>query len=377
MRKQKKKKFSIKKTLRLLIPLTIIIILVSIIYTNKDNISTYFLSRTTGYNKDTINVVKDNNLDTSILNKKYSKTLENIINTEYFNPKYIDNYLDITFKNNDNFLSNINKLLDLGYNSKDINTIYKSLNDESIELIINNSYIKDLTNIIDLSYFKEDYLERYLKYLSSNNLEEETAVIYVNIGLDKDYYTNVNSIENQEDILVLVNKYHKLANNYVPSDLETISSKYQWYGRSNQLRKDARIAFEEMCEAASKDNIYIYAGSGYRSYATQLTLYNNYVARDGFKAAETYSARAGYSEHQTGLAMDIAKKTDFISENDKEYDWLVNNSYKYGFILRYPKDKDKITGYMYEEWHYRYLGKDTAKEVYDSGLTYDEFIAKK
>ena len=376
MKHRKRRKFSIKKTLKLVLPLILIILAITFLI-NKDNINTIYLSKKTGYNKETVTAFKDKSLNTSILSKKYSKTLENIINTEYFNPKYTNEYLDINYLDKQNYLSNINSLLSLGYTSNDINTIYSKLNDNSINFILNNTYIKDLTSIISISYFKEDYLERYIKYLSSNTLERETAITYVNIGLDNDYYTNVIDITNQDDLLVLVNKYHKLSNDYAPSDLETINSKYQWLGRSNQLRHDAKIAFEEMCEAATKDNIYIYAGSGYRSYATQKSLYNRYVNQDGFAAAETYSARASYSEHQTGLAMDIANKSGFISKGDKEYEWLVNNSYKYGFILRYPEGKEKITGYMYEEWHYRYLGKDVAKDVYDSKLTYDEYLAKK
>ena len=376
MKHRKRRKFSIKKTLKLVLPLILIILAITFLI-NKDNINTIYLSKKTGYNKETVTAFKDKSLNTSILSKKYSKTLENIINTEYFNPKYTNEYLDINYLDKQNYLSNINSLLSLGYTSNDINTIYSKLNDNSLNFILNNTYIKDLTSIISISYFKEDYLERYIKYLSSNTLERETAITYVNIGLDNDYYTNVVDITNQDDLLVLVNKYHKLSNNYAPSDLETINSKYQWLGRSNQLRHDAKIAFEEMCEAATKDNIYIYAGSGYRSYATQKALYNRYVNQDGFAAAETYSARASYSEHQTGLAMDIANKSGFISKGDKEYEWLVNNSYKYGFILRYPEGKEKITGYMYEEWHYRYLGKDVAKDVYDSKLTYDEYLAKK
>ena len=376
MKYRKRRKFSIKKTLKLVLPLIIIILAITFLI-NKDNINTIYLSKKTGYNKETVTAFKDKSLNTNILSKKYSKTLENIINTEYFNPKYTNEYLDIKYLDKQNYLSNINSLLSLGYTSNDINTIYSKLNDNSINFILNNTYIKDLTSIISISYFKEDYLERYIKYLSSNTLERETAITYVNIGLDNDYYTNVIDITNQDDLLVLVNKYHKLSNDYAPSDLETINSKYQWLGRSNQLRHDAKVAFEEMCEAATKDNIYIYAGSGYRSYATQKSLYNRYVNQDGFAAAETYSARASYSEHQTGLAMDIANKSGFISKGDKEYEWLVNNSYKYGFILRYPEGKEKITGYMYEEWHYRYLGKDVAKDVYDSKLTYDEYLAKK
>lgn len=377
MQRKRRKKFSIKKTLRLVVPLILIITIGLIYLINKDNINTYYLSKKTGYKENTINVMKDNDLDINILNKKYSETLENIINTEYFNPKYLSDYINITYHDNDTFLKDINSLLTLGYSYTEINNIYNKLSTDSINIIINNTYIKDLNTIINLSYFKEDNLDRYLKYLNTSVKDLETSITYVNIGLDNDYYTNVINIDNQDDLAVLVNKYHKLSNDYVPSDLEKINSKYQWLGRSNELRKDAREAFEKMCEAATKDNIYIYAGSGYRSYQTQLYLYNTYVKRDGFKAAETYSARASYSEHQTGLAMDIANKSGFISKNDKEYNWLVKNSYKYGFILRYPEDKENITGYMYEEWHYRYLGTTLAKEVYDSGLTYDEYLAQK
>lgn len=377
MQRKRRKKFSIKKTLRLVVPLILIITIGLIYLINKDNINTYYLSKKTGYKENTINVMKDNDLDINILNKKYSETLENIINTEYFNPKYLSDYINITYHDNDTFLKDINSLLTLGYSYTEINNIYNKLSTDSINIIINNTYIKDLNTIINLSYFKEDNLDRYLKYLNTSTKDLKTSITYVNIGLDNDYYTNVINIDNQDDLAVLVNKYHKLSNDYVPSDLEKINSKYQWLGRSNELRKDAREAFEKMCEAATKDNIYIYAGSGYRSYQTQLYLYNTYVKRDGFKAAETYSARASYSEHQTGLAMDIANKSGFISKNDKEYNWLVKNSYKYGFILRYPEDKENITGYMYEEWHYRYLGTTLAKEVYDSGLTYDEYLAQK
>ena len=167
-----------------------------------------------------------------------------------------------------------------------------------------------------------------------------------------------------------------LPSDYVPSDLEPINNKYN-KGFNNKMRHTARVAFEEMCEAALKDNIIIYSGSAYRSYNYQLNLYNRYVSIDGKTKAETYSARAGYSEHQTGLATDIMNKDlEYISANHKEYTWLINNSYKYGFHLRYPKGKENITGYMYEEWHFRYLGKEVATYLYENDLTYDEYVAR-
>ena len=110
-----------------------------------------------------------------------------------------------------------------------------------------------------------------------------------------------------------------------------------------------------------------------------MNLYDNYVATDGKEAADTYSARAGYSEHQTGLAVDIYNKvlpyTSF--EETEEFTWMQENAYKYGFILRFPKDKTNITGYQYESWHYRYVGKEVAKEIHENNLTLEEYLAKK
>lgn len=374
MRKEKRKrKLSIKKTLRLLLPILLIILLV----VNKNNIIYLFESKVTGYKIDSIKLIHELNIYNDIRKHKYSNTLEKIINTEYFNKKYINYYLDINYNDSDNYFNNINGLIDLGYNAEDINVIYNNLDDKDINILLNNSYLKDIVNILKLNYFHKENLERYINYSEKNKFDYEDTITYVNIGLDKDYYTDINKENNPDDIFVLVNKYHALDSKYVPSDLETISSKYS-RGSNNLMRAEAKKAFEKMCEAALKDNITIYSGSAYRSYNYQLNLYNRYVANDGKRRADTYAARAGHSEHQTGLATDIMNaKLQFISGSDKEYTWLVNNSYKYGFILRYPKGKEDITGYMYEEWHFRYLGIDVATDVYKLGITYDEYVARK
>ncbi|MBQ2873166.1 MAG: M15 family metallopeptidase [Bacilli bacterium] len=369
MARKKKRKLSIKKISIVIF----VIITISIITVNFDSIRNVYLSKISGYNKESISVFIENDIYKDIKNHEYSKTLETIINTEYYNKNYLDEYLDIVFVENENFLQNTSLLLDKGYSSNDINNIYDKLTENSINVLINNDYFKDITNIISINYFKEDKLERYINYYNEED-DLETILTYVNIGLDNGYYTNVIEIEDQNNLLVLVNKYNKLQNDFVPKDLETISSKYG----NGSLRKEARIAFEEMCAAAKDDGITIYGGSGYRSYSHQLRLYNNYVAIDGKIEADTYSARAGHSEHQTGLAMDILNgRWSFIDDNDKEYTWLVNNSYKYGFILRYLEGKEEITGYMYEPWHYRFVGVDVAKEIIQLGITYDEYVAKK
>ena len=371
MRKYKKKKLSIKKLSLLLIPL--IIIAITII--NLRSIITFCQSKITGYEYNTINTFHELNVYKEVKKHDYSKTLEKIVTSEYYNPKYTNEYLDIIYQDNDNFLENINKLLALGYNPSEINEIYNTLTNESITIIINNDYLKDIHNIINLNYFHESNLERYLKYKKTDNYID--TVTYVNASLDHDYYTNVIEIDKPDELTTLVNKYNKLPSSYVPNDLEAIDSKYN-RGYNNKMRKDAKEAFQKMCEAALKDNITFYSGSAYRSYNYQQNLYNRYVSANGFANAETFSARAGYSEHQTGLATDIMNKSlDYISKSDKEYDWLINNSYKFGFILRYPEGKERITGYMYEEWHFRYLGIDIATEVFKQGITYDEYVARK
>lgn len=376
--KRKRKKNNKKKVLILII---IIILILSLVY--------ILLPKNYGYKKETIEVFKENDLYEQIKDKKiYSKTLEEAINQNSFNKEYFLEYLDIKYIDDKDFISNINKLLNLGYSSKDINAIYNKIPD-SVNIIIDSKYNKDIINIMNLSYFKIDNLKRYLDYdimevksiYDISNIKKdfnyEDVVTYVNANLDKEYYSSDNLISNEDasKIDVLVNKYHKLDENYEPSDLTIIDSKYA--SGTQKLRKEAQIKFEEMASDMAKENLKIYAGSTYRSYTYQKGLYDRYVKKDGFAAAETYSARSGYSEHQLGLAVDIVNgKWDYLSENDKEYDYLVKNSYKYGFILRYPRGSEYVTGYMFEDWHFRYLGIELATKVFNSGLTYDEYIAR-
>ncbi len=161
------------------------------------------------------------------------------------------------------------------------------------------------------------------------------------------------------DGVLIANKTYSLPKSYAPGGL--LSS--------------FNSAFNKMKSDASGDGVSLKVISGYRSYSRQSTIYNNYVSKDGKAKADTYSARAGHSEHQTGLAADInSLSTSFI--NTKEGKWLNDNCYKYGFIIRYPKGKNDITGYMYEPWHIRYVGVDLATKLYNSGnwITIEEYF---
>ena len=134
-------------------------------------------------------------------------------------------------------------------------------------------------------------------------------------------------------------------------------------------------AYKNLAEAAKEDGYTILILSSYRDYEYQDKLWNQRKQAYGTRKADDYAARAGSSEHETGYAIDVA---DFYDKNDsfkdtESYQWMLNNAHKYGFILRYPEDKEEITGYKFESWHYRYLGVDLATKVYNEGITFDEY----
>ena len=143
---------------------------------------------------------------------------------------------------------------------------------------------------------------------------------------------------------------------------------------------DARLAFDEMAAEALLDDFKLHAFSTYRSFDYQVELYERYVKRDGEEAADRYSARPGYSEHQTGLAFDIGevnREKDWASSrfgNTEAGKWLASNAHRFGFIIRYPEGKEKVTGYMHESWHFRYVGPEIAEEIYESNSTLEEYL---
>jgi len=169
------------------------------------------------------------------------------------------------------------------------------------------------------------------------------------------------------DDVIVVNKTYNLPSNFAPNNLVTINS----YIKIVDYVKDA---FTELTSDSKALGLNIYASSGYRSYNDQNYIYNNYVSWDGQENADTYSARAGHSEHQTGLAIDL-NTIDSSFDGTSESNWLKENCYKYGFIIRYPKGKESITGYMYEPWHIRYVGKELAQKLYNNGnwITIEEY----
>lgn len=199
---------------------------------------------------------------------------------------------------------------------------------------------------------------------------------------NKDENDVQNIIDEEEDLTIieLVNKQYSLDETYTPDDLVTIDVPTVLENPEvNQLREVAADALKSMFGDAEEDGIYLHARSGYRSYQTQVQLFESYKERNGEEAANRYSAKPGQSEHQTGLVMDITSESvDFqLTESFGETDegkWVKNHAHEYGFIIRYPEGAEEITGYIYEPWHLRYLGEKMATNVYESGLTYEEYL---
>lgn len=171
-------------------------------------------------------------------------------------------------------------------------------------------------------------------------------------------------------LTVVVNKKHKLSSDYVPS-LKSVSGA--------QMRPEAADALGLLLQDANAARVPMRVLSSYRSYSTQVSTYNGWVAQSGQAAADTFSARPGHSEHQLGLAVDLGELNNSACDLETCFGdtpagkWLENNAQEYGFIIRYPKGKDTITGYQYEPWHLRYIGTEPAKAVKNSGQTLDQY----
>ncbi|WP_338463420.1 M15 family metallopeptidase [Brevibacillus borstelensis] len=192
---------------------------------------------------------------------------------------------------------------------------------------------------------------------------------------------SVPTVTNPTDLAVVVNKQRSLPVDYIPPGLTEPNVPFPFSGKAEKklLREPAARALESLFAAAEKDGIQLYGVSGYRSYRTQKSLFDGYVKTQGAEHAARYSANPGKSEHQTGLAMDVSGADSWTRLEEPFADtpegkWLAAHCAEHGFIIRYPKGKEEITGYAYEPWHLRYVGTTMAKEIMEKGITLEEYF---
>ncbi|MBR2678872.1 MAG: M15 family metallopeptidase [Bacilli bacterium] len=303
-----------------------------------------------------------------------NKTLNAAFESTDFKEKYMDNYTKINYVNHEHLIKNINKLIKIGYSNNEINIILTHGNDTSVTNFTKKEKVKYLEMFYTVDYAKLDNYDRYLNYENETAEDEELVVMLVNLEMDKEDY--------QDSILVdkfsmdmLVNKHHYLDKDFEPDNLVKIDKKY---ASESDLKcnKEALNAFIEMSKACESAGLGIVINSAYRSYEDQVDISNLYLNSYGQAYVDKFVAKPGYSEHQTGLAFDIGSRSVNVFANSKEYEWMLENAYKYGFIFRFAKKYEDITGFRSEPWHYRYVGKKAAKIIHDDDMTLEEYFVK-
>ena len=302
-----------------------------------------------------------------------NKTLNKAFESDDYIEANLDNYRRVKYVDHKDLIKNINKALKIGYKYNEINIIFSHGDNESVKRFLKREKVKYLEEFFSLDYAKLDNYDRYLNYEDETGEDEDITVLYVNLDLDKPDYEEAIKVE-KFSIDMLVNKHRYLDESYEPNDLMDVPLDYA----AEAGIKSSRIAFNayrEMSDAANKEGYGIVINSGYRSYQDQIDIAEYYKKWYGQGYVDKYVAKPGFSEHQTGLAYDIGSRSVNVFANSREYQWMKDNAYKYGFIERFTKRYEHITGFKSEAWHYRYVGKDIAKYIHDNNISFEEYWA--
>lgn len=316
-----------------------------------------------GYKEDTKNKLIELKIGEDILKlNKYYKVIEDALDKDKFNSNCLDSYISL------NNIDDVYNLCNFNYNNDEITKLINNLNKDTIIKI--KGYMPNLSKYSEYKNFVIDNYDRYEK-MKETDIKKKISL--VNVNLDYSFYENIKDAK-VNDSPILVNKYYKLNSDFPKYQL--LDLKLECASRVMKLEKNTKEAFEKLCDDALKVGVTIKGSSGYRSYEAQRLIYNNYINTDNIRNVDTYSARAGHSEHQTGFAIDVYNGTvpynKFGSTDD--YIWAKDNIHKYGFIIRYKKETEYITGYISEPWHFRYVGVEIATYIYKNDITLEEYL---
>lgn len=388
--KNKIKNIKVKKKSNkiLLLFLCFLLILIGVGYflTYRNYVKNYKYSFKLTTNKITVKLNDTINPNDYIKEEKNVKVEYNIITTNTIGKRYLSYRVTDNFKRRHFYYIDVYVIDDIApvIEGKDKVTVYTGIKlDLKTYIKATDNYDKELNIDVDgtVDASKEGvYKINYIVTDKSGNKAEKQIEFTVK---KKDVYV-APPVEN--GTFGITSKGYKIVNKGGATYINGILVANKTYNLSssygNGLTSTTKSAFNEMKAAAKENGFNLYIGSGYRSYSTQSKVYKNYVKRDGKAKADTYSARPGHSEHQSGLAIDICdynykgKCINSGYNNTESAKWLSDNAYKYGFILRYPNGKTNETGYKYESWHYRYVGKDLAAKLYDGGywITLESYL---
>lgn len=354
---KKIKKRKVKRRLRKEVKIFGIIVLLVIIILSGLLIIPGFLKdkqlNDLGFSAQASKKIKTYDLTKEILaNDYYSDYLNTAITQEDFRPDNLQVYLKCAPLNKDDWQL-FDRLHTKGYEEKELINLWNNLDFYEITPLL----------VYDAEIKIDDYIADCQKHDNSQESFITSEVYYTP-------YEETIALQNTNDVQMLVNQKYYLPEN---SEIELVAVPLSYASKDVKLQNECYEHAKSLLLAMQDENLKMWIGLGYRSYAEQSEIYNEYVATYGEEAANEKVAKPGHSDHQTGLAVDFSMSGTF--SGSAQENWLQNNAYKYGFILRYPLHKEMITGFASEPWHWRYVGVELAKKVYDSNLTYDEYVA--
>lgn len=269
------------------------------------------------------------------------------------------------------------KLTEHGYTLENAKQLLNYYEDKEIEQILAMPRNETILELIKEKYYIHKNLDRYLAYYEKNKETSFKDIIaIVNVNRDYDYYDHDIDSDIEKSNLLIVNKYYTLSENYEPENLVTISNQYAY--ANNKITAETNDAYVSMWNAAKEAGYKLIVNSSYRDYQEQDDVYKSIKMSKGEREADKVAARPGHSEHQTGLAIDVFEINNQLTGTFKDseaYTWLKENAYLYGFIERYPENKEYLTGYSFESWHWRYVGTEVAKIIHEEDITFDEYYA--
>ena len=364
------RKLKLKKNvlivLKIFLTVIIFILILTFIYNKKINTFVKL-----GYSRISSKQIIKLGKNDYVLSVGKNKMLNAAFSSPFYKDKYVDNYSKIKYQNQKDIIKNTNILLDKGYSNDDISIILNHGNNADVSEFVKKERIKYLEEFYQFPYAKLENYDRYVSYADSTGEDEKTTVVHVNLNMDKEKYVDYEKIDGFSYDM-LVNNYHYMDPSIIPDDLIDIPKKYTG-GEEYKANRVAVNSLIKMFENAKLNGLEMEVNSAYRSYDDQIEIAEFYRKWYGDNYVANYVARPGFSEHQTGLAFDVGSISTRKFVNSDEYKWMLENSYKYGFILRFPKKGESLTGVKNEPWHFRYVGSDIARYIHEHSITFEEY----